>query len=95
MGKSQDSVKISYAGVDFVAFKDPSLIFQLGQHKGGVITLVGRPQINSWQGHESVQVMIDYIDIADAPKDAPIAIENEPLVGDNNANGPLSWNDLI
>ena len=95
MGKSQDSVKISYEGVDFVAFKDPSLIFQLGQHKGGVITLVGRPQINSWQGHESVQVRIDYIDIADAPKDAPVAVENEPLVGNDNGNGPLSWNDLI
>lgn len=75
MGKNLDSVKISRDGVDFVAFKDTDLVHELGAHKGGNITLVGRPQINEWMGRKSIQIMIDEIEVTDAPKTEEPAAE--------------------
>lgn len=77
MGKNLDSVKISHDGVDFVAFKDISLVHELGAHKGGDITLVGRPQVNEWMGRKNIQIMIDEIEVTAASKAEEAAAATE------------------
>lgn len=91
MGKSQDSVKISHDGVDFVAFNAAALIHDLGSHKEGTITLVGRSQINEWMGRKSVQIMIDDIEVTDKIEEAqPVEFEENPVDPTS-----LAWGDLL
>lgn len=59
MGKDRSSLKMSFQGVDFVSFKNPDLIRQLSAMESGHITLVGRPQLNEFNGRKTVQVIID------------------------------------
>lgn len=109
-GKSQDSVKIHYEGVDFVDFKNAALIEDLDKCSGGIITLVGRPQLNVWQGRESIQVRIDYIEVAPTPAIATATAattataankDDGGAAADNNHQSttaplsPLSWSDLL
>ncbi len=65
MGADGSSLKISHDGIDFVAFKCKDLIAQLQAKESGHITIVGRPQLNEWMGHKSVQVIIDDIEVFD------------------------------
>lgn len=66
MGADKTSLKLRSQGVDFVSFKNPELIKQLTEQSSGHITLVGRPQINEWMGHKTIQVVIDDAAISDA-----------------------------
>ena len=63
MGKDRSSIKIRCGNVDFVAFKDAALAEKLINTPYGVATIVGRPQINEFNGHINIQIMIDDIDI--------------------------------
>lgn len=63
MGKNKDSVKIRIDGVDFVAFKCAELVEQLTNNPNGHATIVGRPQLNTWMGKASIQMIIDDIEI--------------------------------
>ena len=63
MGANNDSLKIHYDGIDFVAFKCPEIIKQLQEKECGHISIVGRAQINEWMGRKSVQIIIDDIEI--------------------------------
>lgn len=93
MGKSQDSVKISHDGVDFVSFSNAALVHELGSHKIGTITLVGRSQLNEWQGRTSVQIMIDDIEVTEQKKEMSI---EEPVEMEDEYNTiNLSWKDLL
>ena len=65
MGADGSSLKISHDGVDFVAFKCKDLIEELRDHVNGHITIVGRPQLNEWNGKTTVQIMIDDVEIFD------------------------------
>ena len=49
--------------MDFVAFKNAALAEKLINTPYGVATIVGRPQINEFNGHINIQIMIDDIDI--------------------------------
>ena len=91
MGKSQDSVKISHDGVDFVSFSNAALIHELGSHKVGTITLIGRSQINEWMGHTSVQIMIDDIEVTEKKEEIEEPVVEEPLID----SGDISWKDLL
>ena len=63
MGKDRSSIKIRSGNVDFVAFKNAALAEKLINTPYGVATIVGRPQINEFNGHMNIQIMIDDIDI--------------------------------
>ena len=71
MGATGDSVKIKHDGVDFVIFKNPEVARKLQEISNGHIQIVGSPSLNEWMGRQSIQIMIDDIDIEDitaAPK---------------------------
>ena len=63
MGKDRSSVKIKCGNIDFVAFKNAGLAQQLLDNSNGIATIVGRPQINEYNGNVSVQIIIDDINI--------------------------------
>lgn len=68
MGKDRSSVKIKCGNIDFVAFKNTTLANQLQQITNGTAEIVGRPQINEWNGNISVQIMIDKIELTPREK---------------------------
>ena len=71
MGATGDSIKIKHDGVDFVVFKNPEVAKKLQEVSSGHIQIVGSPSLNEWMGRQSIQIMIDDIDIEDitaAPK---------------------------
>jgi len=64
MGKNGQHLKLYYQGLNFIKFfasKELDKIDTLGRDLK--VSLVGRSQINEWQGRKSVQIIIDYIDI--------------------------------
>lgn len=63
MGKDKSSVKIRCNGIDFVAFKKAELAQQLLEISCGTAHIVGRPQLNEWNGNFNIQIMIDDIEI--------------------------------
>lgn len=65
MGANSDSVKIKHDGVDFVIFKNPAVAKKLQELSGGHIQIVGSPSLNEWMGRQSIQIMIEDIEIED------------------------------
>lgn len=63
MGKNRSSVKIRCGNIDFVSFKNQALAQKIVEISNGTATIVGRPQINEYNGNINVQIMIDDIDI--------------------------------
>lgn len=66
MGKDHSSVKIKCGNIDFVAFKNLELAEKLINTPYGLATIVGRAQINEYNGRVNIQIMIDDIDIEKA-----------------------------
>ena len=64
MGKDRSSIKIKANDIDFVAFKNKALAEQLINTPFGTAKIVGRPQLNEWQGNFKLQIMIDDIEIS-------------------------------
>ena len=62
IGKSNDTIKFSRGGVEFVMFKQPGLAQQLKNSVKTRITCIGRAQINGYNNRP--QVVIDSLDIA-------------------------------
>ena len=61
MGTNKDSMKISYNGIDYVKFKDPSFVEEITNNRAKKLTVYGRANLNEWMGKKSVQVFItDY-----------------------------------
>ena len=65
MGANGDSVKIKHDGVDFVIFKNPEIARKLQEVSNGHIQIVGSPSLNEWMGRQSIQIMIDDINVED------------------------------
>ena len=63
MGSNNDSLKIYYNGISFIAFKCPELIEALKEQDRGHITIIGSAQINEYNGYRNIQVIIDDIEI--------------------------------
>lgn len=63
MGKTGDSVKITNNDISFVKFKDPNFAEEITRYDYGVITLIGRVQINNWMNRKTVQVIIEDYEI--------------------------------
>lgn len=66
-GKNSNSLKINYRGLTFVAFRNDELVSQyerlslLGRNLK--VEIIGRSQINEWQGYRNVQIIIDKIEM--------------------------------
>ena len=65
MGKDHSSLKIRCGQIDFVAFKNSALVEQITSIPNGTATIVGRPQINEYNGNVNVQIMIDDIGLTE------------------------------
>ena len=64
IGAYKDTVKITFNNTTFMKFKAKELIEQLQNYPGGFIaTIVGRPSVNSWNGVETPQILIEDIEI--------------------------------
>ena len=64
IGAYKDTVKITFNNTTFMKFKAKELIEQLQNYPGGFIaTIVGRPSVNSWNGTETPQILIEDIEI--------------------------------
>ena len=63
MGKDNGTMKIFQNGVDFIMFKAKEPLEQIMKSKENIITIVGRSQINEYNGNQSIQVVIDEIEI--------------------------------
>ena len=64
IGAYKDTVKITFNNTTFMKFKAKELIEQLQSYPGGFIaTIVGRPSVNSWNGTETPQILIEDIEI--------------------------------
>lgn len=64
IGAYKDTVKITFNNTTFMKFKAKELIEQLQNYSGGFIaTIVGRPSVNSWNGIETPQILIEDIEI--------------------------------
>ena len=64
IGAYKDTVKITFNNTTFMKFKAKELIEQLQSYPGGFIaTIVGRPSVNSWNGIETPQILIEDIEI--------------------------------
>ena len=67
MGKDRSSVKIRCGQIDFVAFKNSKLAEEILSQPNGMATIVGRPQLNVYNGQVNVQIMIDDIELKPMP----------------------------
>lgn len=65
MGATGDSVKIKHDGIDFIIFKNPEVAHRLEEVSSGHIQIVGSPDLHEWMGRQSIQVMINDINVED------------------------------
>lgn len=64
IGAYKDTIKITFNNTTFMKFKAKDLIEQLQNYSSGFIaTIVGRPSVNSWNGTETPQILIEDIEI--------------------------------
>lgn len=69
MGTNQDSIKISYNGIDYIKFKDETFIKKIMADRTKKLKVYGRPALNIWQGKTTIQCIIsDYELIGDEHK---------------------------
>lgn len=65
MGKTGDTCKITKNGISFIRFKDSSFANETTKFEYGLITLIGRVQINEWAGRKNAQVIIEDYQVED------------------------------
>ena len=63
MGADGTSFRVTFGGVSCVKFKDAALVEQIQKNERNMITVIGRPQFNEWNGATTVQLMADYVEV--------------------------------
>lgn len=66
IGKNKDTVKISYNGLNFIKFKSSEWAETIGYNMQFPLiktVIVGRAQLNEYNGYVSTQIVIDYMDM--------------------------------
>lgn len=65
VGKKQNTLSFNVGGVGFVKFGAEEIIAKMQENPSTMykFTLVGRAQINEWQGKKTPQIMVDEIDV--------------------------------
>ncbi len=66
MGKDRSSLKIKCGEISFVAFKNEDLVKLISSKKSAHALIIGRSQLNSWNGNFSIQVVIEDIELSEA-----------------------------
>lgn len=70
IGANKDTVKFTNNGVSFVKFKDSDLVETIGRLKYGFsITVIGKANVNEWNGNFTPQIMIEDYKIRDTSYD--------------------------
>lgn len=65
MGTNKDTVKFEKGGVSFLKFHASDLIDELQKCNEIKISIVGRPNINEWQGEQTAQLFIEDYEVKD------------------------------
>ena len=61
MGKTSDTIKFSYNGIEYIQFRASKLIKEIADKELITITVLARGGINSFMGRETPQItIIDY-----------------------------------
>lgn len=66
IGKNKDTVKISYNGINFIKFKSSEWAETISYNMQFPLirtVVIGRAQLNEFNGRTSTQIVIDYIDL--------------------------------
>lgn len=70
IGANKDTVKFSYNGVSFVRFKDMNFVKSIKEMKNGfAITVLGKANVNEWNGTTTPQIFVDDYSIRDTTYD--------------------------
>ena len=59
MGQNKDCMKISYNNIDYVKFKDVDFIEQIQNNRDKTLTVVGKLNLNTFNGKTTTQVLIN------------------------------------
>lgn len=62
MGADKSSVKISCNGVSYVKFKDLDFVEEVQNSLGKTLAVIGRLNLNEWQGEKSLQIFLNDYD---------------------------------
>ena len=66
IGKNKDTLRIEKNGITYIKFRAKDLIEELKSFSNEMdITLVGRPNINTWLGQELPQILIEDMEVQD------------------------------
>lgn len=66
IGKNKDTLRIEKNGITYIKFRAKDLIEELKSFSNEMdITLVGRPNINTWLGQELPQIFIVDMEVQD------------------------------
>ena len=65
LGAKQSTVKFSHEGVDFITFEGADLIQQIHEKGSGHLQIIGRPQINEFNGWRNLQVNIEDVSFSE------------------------------
>lgn len=69
MGKDKNTLKIYYKGISYLMFNATEEIMEIQDSKDKNITIIGRANVNEWNGTISPQVFIDGLEIKDILSD--------------------------
>ena len=66
IGKNEDTIKFTLMGIDFIKFRCKKIVEEIKESESHLfnVRLIGRAQINEWGGRETVQIMMDEIEIS-------------------------------
>ena len=65
MGNNKDCLKINYNNIDYVRFKDIEYIEALAANRDKLLTIYGKPALNTFNGKTSVQIIINDYELID------------------------------
>lgn len=70
IGARKDTLKFTYKGITYIAFRAKKLIDKINDlcYNDYRITVVGKPNLNEWNGNFTPQIMIEDIEISEKPK---------------------------
>ena len=66
MGKTSDTIKFSYNGIEYIQFHAKETIKELFEREEFEITIIGRGSINNFMGNQTPQIMISDYNIRDS-----------------------------
>jgi hypothetical protein len=67
MGQNKDTIKIMYNGVAYMKFHAKDLIDAVSKYNDTIeLEVIGRPNLNEWNGYVTPQIFIDDYELKDA-----------------------------